>query len=100
MHDDRHAPLVGQREDPAHRRVTQKETLRARMELDTGRAALQRALDFRAAIGTRIDATERDQLSICGLSGGKRQVVRGSITARRGQRKDDRARVDHIERAP
>ncbi len=99
VHDDRRTPLSGQREDLSHRRIGQQKALRPWVELDTGRAAVQRTLHLGDAVGVRVDAAERDQPAVCVGGARQHQVVRGAIAAPRGQRKGDRARSDHVERA-
>ena len=79
-------------------RVVERELLRARMELDAARAAVERPLRLRDRVAVRVEAAEREQPSVG--RGGLRDdhVVCLRVPVRLVHRKDECARVDPPQR--
>lgn len=97
VHDDREAPLVRERGDPANRQVAQSEALSARVQLDSRGAETDRALHLLQGAVARIDATERDEPTARELRRGERVVVGGPVGARFREREHDRAPIHDLK---
>ena len=75
---DRHAPLLGEREHGREPLVGRVEPLRARMELDPARAGVEAALRLLDRRLVQVEPHERDQPAAGALGERERAVVRGA----------------------
>ena len=74
--EDRHGALDGEREDGLQPLVAQREGLRARVQLDAARPAVEAALGFLERLRGEVEADEGDELPLGALRVRERAVVR------------------------
>jgi hypothetical protein len=96
--DDRQPALGRQLEDRRGLGVGQPERLRARVQLDPARTRCKGTLGLRDGIGARIDAAERHEPATGLRALPQDPVVCIPVSIRVGEREDDRAPVDQLER--
>ena len=90
---DRHAPLVRDRDDLAHARLGHRELLGARVQLDADRARVQAAARLGRRMVARVEPAERHQPAVRGGRRRDRDVVRARVAVRLVHREHDRARA-------
>ncbi len=78
VHDHRHAPLVGEREDRLGLGLLEPEPLGARMELDPARAAVEAALGLATRVAVGVEPAERHEQPAGALRLREHAIVRAA----------------------
>ncbi len=94
----RQAALVRERDELADDRLVHPELLRARVQLDPGRAGVERPPRLGDRVVVRADAAEGDEPVRVVGGGADRDVVGGRVAVRLVHREEHGARVDGSER--